>query len=173
MTIRVLLDLKCLDACHRPRQLLEPLLVMKDLVNEGGNFLRLCTKNLNCTLFFFRGTFNNHVDKKGWVGSLKIALFVQVWYIKNVYGGRWVVKIRSTWLLNVPLLWKSSTVIKLRASLCPHSGIGNIYLEAIRMRSNLLRSCLFSATDAASRFDLATSRPFWVRGAGTGGWFKI
>ena len=59
------------------------------------------------------------------------------------------------------------------ASLCPHSGIGNIYLEAIRMRSNLLRSCLFSATDAASRFDLATSRPFWVRGAGTGGWFKI
>ena len=36
------------------------------------------------------------------------------------------------------------------------------------MRSNLLRSCLFSATDAASRFDLATSRPFWVRGAGWG-----
>ena len=58
-------------------------------------------------------------------------------------------------------------------TVCPHSGIGNIYLEAIRMRSNLLRSCLFSATDAASRFDLATSRPFWVRGAGTGGWFKI
>ena len=60
-----------------------------------------------------------------------------------------------------------------RGVLCLHFGIGNIYLEAIRMRSNLLRSCLFSATDAASRFDLATSRPFWVRGAGTGGWFKI
>ena len=87
MTIRVLLDLKCLDACHRPRQLLEPLLVMKDLVNEGGNFLRLCTKNLNCTLFFFRGTFNNHVDKNGWVGSLKFAIYVHGYCMKNVHEG--------------------------------------------------------------------------------------
>ena len=34
----------------------------------------------------------NHVDKKGWVGGLKFAIFVHVYYIKNVHQGRWVVK---------------------------------------------------------------------------------
>ena len=53
-------------------------------------------------------------------------------------------------------------------SALPNENYHDTYLEAIKMRSNLLRSCLFSATDAASRFDLATSRPFWVRGAGWG-----
>ena len=33
------------------------------------------------------GPFNNHVDKKGWVGGLKFAISVHVYYIKNVHGG--------------------------------------------------------------------------------------
>ena len=32
------------------------------------------------------------MDKKGWVGGLKFAIFVHVYYIKDVHGGRWVVK---------------------------------------------------------------------------------
>ena len=31
------------------------------------------------------GVFNNHVDKKGWVGGLKFAIFVHVYSIKNVH----------------------------------------------------------------------------------------
>ena len=33
------------------------------------------------------GAFNNHVDKKGWVGGLEFAIFVHVYYIKNVNEG--------------------------------------------------------------------------------------
>ena len=40
----------------------------------------------------FKGSFNNHVDKKGWVGGPKLTIFVHVWYMENVHGGRWVVK---------------------------------------------------------------------------------
>ena len=29
-----------------------------------------------------KGTFNNHMDKTKWVGGLKFAIFVHVWYIK-------------------------------------------------------------------------------------------
>ena len=40
----------------------------------------------------YKGLFNNHVDKMGWVGGLRFAIFVHVYYIKSVHGGRWVVK---------------------------------------------------------------------------------
>ena len=52
-----------------------------------------------------RGPFINHVDNIRWVGGLKFAIFVHVWYIKIVHEGRWVViksKIMSTWFLNDP-----------------------------------------------------------------------
>ena len=39
-----------------------------------------------------KGSFKNHVDNRGWVGGLKFLIFVHVYYIKNVHGGRWVVK---------------------------------------------------------------------------------
>ena len=39
-----------------------------------------------------RGSFNNHVDKKRWVGGPKLSIFVHVYYIENVHRGRWVVK---------------------------------------------------------------------------------
>ena len=32
--------------------------------------------------------FNNHMDKKEWVGILKFAIFVQVLHIKNVHSGK-------------------------------------------------------------------------------------
>ena len=39
-----------------------------------------------------KGAFINNVDKRGWVGGLKFAIFVYVWYIRNVHEGSWVVK---------------------------------------------------------------------------------
>ena len=39
-----------------------------------------------------KGPFKNHVDNRRWVGGLKFAIFVHVYYIKSVHGGRWVVK---------------------------------------------------------------------------------
>ena len=42
--------------------------------------------------FILKRSFKNHVDNRGWVGGLKFAIFVHVYYIKNVHGGRWVVK---------------------------------------------------------------------------------
>ena len=36
--------------------------------------------------------FKNYVDNSKWVGGLKFAIFINVHYIKNVHGGRWVVK---------------------------------------------------------------------------------
>ena len=41
---------------------------------------------------FNLGSFKNHVDNSRWVGGLKFVIFVHVKYIKNVHGGRWVVK---------------------------------------------------------------------------------
>ena len=38
------------------------------------------------------GSFKNHVDNKVWVGGQKFVIFVNVYYIKNVHGGRLVVK---------------------------------------------------------------------------------
>ena len=35
-----------------------------------------------------KGAFKNLVDKNGWVGGLKFAMFVDVWFLKNVHGGR-------------------------------------------------------------------------------------
>ena len=32
------------------------------------------------------------MDNRGWVGVQKFVIFVHVYYLKNVYGGRWVVK---------------------------------------------------------------------------------
>ena len=45
---------------------------------------------MNCIQF--KGSFNNHVDKKGWVGGQKFAIFVHIHYIESVHKGRWVVK---------------------------------------------------------------------------------
>ena len=38
------------------------------------------------------GPFKNHVDNRGWVGGPKFVIFVHVLYIRNVHGGRWVIK---------------------------------------------------------------------------------
>ena len=43
-------------------------------------------------LDYFKGSFKNHVDNRGWVGGLKFAIFVHIQYMRNVHGGRWVVK---------------------------------------------------------------------------------
>ena len=53
------------------------------------------------------GEFSNQVDKRGWSGGLKFAIFVHVNYMKNVhkgYLGGWFKKTKtmSTWLLNAP-----------------------------------------------------------------------
>ena len=37
---------------------------------------------------WLRGAFNNHVDKKGWVGDLKFAIFVPVYLKENVQRGK-------------------------------------------------------------------------------------
>ena len=39
-----------------------------------------------------KGSFNNHVDKKGWVGGLNFVISVHIYYLKYIHGGRWVVK---------------------------------------------------------------------------------
>ena len=39
----------------------------------------------------YTGAFNNRVEKRGWVGGLKFAIFVHFQYIKSVHKGRWVV----------------------------------------------------------------------------------
>ena len=41
---------------------------------------------------YSKGQFKNHVDNREWVGGLKFAIFVHVQYIKNVHGGRLLVK---------------------------------------------------------------------------------
>ena len=61
-----------------------------------------------------KGSFKNHVDNRGWVGGHKFVIFVHFYYIRNVHGGRWVVKkskIMSMWLLNAPNVNMTTTVL--------------------------------------------------------------
>ena len=44
-----------------------------------------------CLVLIFEGSFKNHLGISRWVGGLKFANFVHIYYIKSVHGGRWVV----------------------------------------------------------------------------------
>ena len=53
---------------------------LQTTVNPGLNVALTCT-----TLVL-----NNQVGKKMWVGGLECAIFVHIYSIENVHGGRWV-----------------------------------------------------------------------------------